>query len=239
MLARLARRVLPLVLVVASVFLSSWVDTTEARGGGSVHVRGYYRKDGTYVQPHYRSAPDGNFYNNWSTRGNVNPYTGEPGTKVSPPSGYGQDVYVRGYYRSDGTYVPPHFRSPPDGDPSNNWTAEGNLNPYTGEPGTKHDDAADDATSSTTLTSPEPALQPVFSLQAALLLCGHDPGPLDNIIGRKTKAAFVSYIRANGLGRSSLQSVIEHLSRDVRRTNPAISNTLDGVAAGALTSGSK
>ena len=49
-----------------------------------VHVNGYTRKDGTYVSPHYRSAPDGNFYNNWSTKGNINPYTGELGTKLFP-----------------------------------------------------------------------------------------------------------------------------------------------------------
>lgn len=54
---------------------------------GAVRVRGYYRKNGTYVAPHYRSAPDGNFYNNWSTKGNVNPYTGKAGSKVTPPSG--------------------------------------------------------------------------------------------------------------------------------------------------------
>lgn len=46
-----------------------------------VRVEGYYRKNGTYVQPHYRSRPDGNTSNNWSTRGNVNPYTGKAGTK--------------------------------------------------------------------------------------------------------------------------------------------------------------
>ena len=51
------------------------------------YVRGYTRRDGTYVQPHYRSAPDGNVYNNWSTRGNVNPYTGQPGT-VNPDNSY-------------------------------------------------------------------------------------------------------------------------------------------------------
>jgi hypothetical protein len=28
-------------------------------GGGTVHVRGYTRKDGTYVRPHTRSAPRG------------------------------------------------------------------------------------------------------------------------------------------------------------------------------------
>jgi hypothetical protein len=48
---------------------------------GAVHVKGYHRKDGTYVQPHERSAPDGSKANNWSTKGNVNPYTGKPGTK--------------------------------------------------------------------------------------------------------------------------------------------------------------
>lgn len=46
-----------------------------------VKVRGYYRKDGTYVQPHYRSAPNHTKLDNWSTKGNVNPYTGKLGTK--------------------------------------------------------------------------------------------------------------------------------------------------------------
>ena len=34
-----------------------------------VHVNGYFRRDGTYVQPHYRTAPDGNPFNNWSATG--------------------------------------------------------------------------------------------------------------------------------------------------------------------------
>lgn len=46
-----------------------------------VRVKGYYRSNGTYVQPSYRTAPDRNPYNNWSTKGNVNPYTGQPGYK--------------------------------------------------------------------------------------------------------------------------------------------------------------
>jgi hypothetical protein len=45
------------------------------------YVHGYTKKDGTYVAPHYRSNADGNVYNNWSTKGNVNPYTGQAGTK--------------------------------------------------------------------------------------------------------------------------------------------------------------
>jgi hypothetical protein len=58
-------------------------------------VSGYTKSNGTQVQPYYRSAPDTSFSNNFSTRGNVNPYTGMQGTRVQPPSGsYG------GYSRS-------------------------------------------------------------------------------------------------------------------------------------------
>ena len=50
----------------------------------AVHVKGYYRSNGTYVQPHYRSSPNGTTLDNYSTKGNVNPYTGKEGT-VNPP----------------------------------------------------------------------------------------------------------------------------------------------------------
>ena len=49
--------------------------------GGVVHVNGYTRKDGTYVAPYVRTAPNSTKADNWSTQGNVNPYTGEEGTK--------------------------------------------------------------------------------------------------------------------------------------------------------------
>lgn len=48
-----------------------------------VHVNGYYKKNGTYVEPHYRSAPNSTKSDNYSTIGNVNPYTGKSGT-VNP-----------------------------------------------------------------------------------------------------------------------------------------------------------
>lgn len=47
------------------------------------YVPGYFRADGTYVQGYYRTVPDQNPYNNYSARGNVNPYTGRTGT-VNP-----------------------------------------------------------------------------------------------------------------------------------------------------------
>lgn len=43
-------------------------------------VRGYTRKDGTYVAPHMQTNPNSTKLDNWSTRGNVNPYTGREGT---------------------------------------------------------------------------------------------------------------------------------------------------------------
>ncbi|HEY4249290.1 MAG TPA: hypothetical protein VGM64_20880 [Lacunisphaera sp.] len=48
---------------------------------GIVHVRGYTKKDGTYVAPHDRTAPNHTKNDNWSTKGNVNPETGKAGTK--------------------------------------------------------------------------------------------------------------------------------------------------------------
>lgn len=43
------------------------------------------------------------------------------------------DVVVHGYRRSNGTSVPTHMRTAPDGNPYNNYSYPGNLNPYTGK----------------------------------------------------------------------------------------------------------
>jgi hypothetical protein len=52
------------------------------------YVRGYYRSNGTYVQPHYQSPRDGIYNNNWSVRPNVNPYTGQMGHKAPRSDGW-------------------------------------------------------------------------------------------------------------------------------------------------------
>lgn len=44
-----------------------------------VYVEGYTRSDGTYVKGHYRTSPDSTINNNYSTQGNINPYTGKKG----------------------------------------------------------------------------------------------------------------------------------------------------------------
>lgn len=48
---------------------------------GVVQVSGHTTKTGTYVAPHYRTTPDQTKLNNWSSKPNVNPYTGKVGTR--------------------------------------------------------------------------------------------------------------------------------------------------------------
>ena len=57
-------------------------------GVGYHAVRGYLTKNGTYVAPHYQTNPDGTKNDNWSTVGNVNPFTGKEGTKPGDTGTY-------------------------------------------------------------------------------------------------------------------------------------------------------
>jgi hypothetical protein len=43
-------------------------------------VNSYVRADGTFVGGHNRSTPNNTARDNWSTSGNINPYTGSIGT---------------------------------------------------------------------------------------------------------------------------------------------------------------
>ncbi|WP_277376156.1 hypothetical protein [Paenibacillus polymyxa] len=97
------------------------------------YVKGYYRKDGTYVHGYNRGGSSSTYtpssdyptfenkadslttyssttsYNNNS--GTVNLYKGNQ--LVGNTSG-NELVYVQGYYRKDGTYVRPHYRTHPN-----------------------------------------------------------------------------------------------------------------------------
>ena len=55
-------------------------------------VNGYTKSNGTYVSGHYRSSPDNTTLNNYSTKGNTNPFTGKAGTK-SPSYNYSTPSY--------------------------------------------------------------------------------------------------------------------------------------------------
>ncbi|WP_094603425.1 hypothetical protein SPSIL_014720 [Sporomusa silvacetica DSM 10669] len=69
------------IIFLTLVMLFSFSIIASATAGVDVWVNGHYRSDGSYVDGHYRSDPDGNKDNNWSTRGNVNPHTGERGDR--------------------------------------------------------------------------------------------------------------------------------------------------------------
>ncbi len=53
---------------------------TAASAQSSHMVQGYTRSDGTYVAPHMQTNSNSTKLDNWSTQGNVNPYTGREGT---------------------------------------------------------------------------------------------------------------------------------------------------------------
>ncbi len=87
-------------------------------------VRGYYKSDGTYVRSHVRSTRNYTNHDNWSTVGNVNPYTGTRGSVARDYStnaynyGGGNTIYVgpQGgqYYinsNNNKVYVPKTTRS--------------------------------------------------------------------------------------------------------------------------------
>ncbi len=62
------------------------------------YVNGYTRSNGTYVEPYYKSSPNNSAYDNYSTKGNVNPYTGQEGTKnpYGSSGGYSYGLYGSG-----------------------------------------------------------------------------------------------------------------------------------------------
>ena len=82
-------------------------------------VSGYTRSNGTYVESHIRTMPNDTNWDNFSTKGNSNPFTGSTGHRARDYSrdaynyGAGHNIHTgsRGgqyYYNSNGhkTYVP-------------------------------------------------------------------------------------------------------------------------------------
>ena len=100
---------------------------------GQVHVRGYFRSNGTYVQPHERTRPNSTITDNYSYQGNYNPntytttptpnYNNSSTSTYSTNSNSNNRVWVNGYYRTDGTFVGGYYRSLP----STNYSNEPNT----------------------------------------------------------------------------------------------------------------
>lgn len=72
------------------------------------YVNPYVRSDGTFVQGHMRSDANDSKYDNYSSSGNTNPYTGE-----------------RGYRDPAPTYNQPAIRAPQPYNPPNPYSNSG------------------------------------------------------------------------------------------------------------------
>lgn len=83
-----------------------------AAASGPVRVQGHVTRGGTYVPPHYRSAPNSTRFDNYSTRGNYNPYTGKVGTqdpyRVPAPRYYSSPSTPDRYYSAPTPAPPSH-----------------------------------------------------------------------------------------------------------------------------------
>ncbi|WP_458626490.1 hypothetical protein [Winogradskyella sp. PC D3.3] len=62
-------------LLIFFVCLSSFAQVNSKH----IRVKGYTKSNGTYVEPYYRTAPNSTNRDNFSTKGNTNPYTGTAG----------------------------------------------------------------------------------------------------------------------------------------------------------------
>ena len=63
---------------------SRYYDTSYRPPTSDSYVKPYFRKDGTFVQGHMRSNADDSFWNNFTSRKNINPHTRQIGTKKPP-----------------------------------------------------------------------------------------------------------------------------------------------------------
>lgn len=106
-------------------------------GNCQVHVNGYTKSNGTYVAPYVRSNPNSTRTDNYSYPGNTNPYTGKAATgnseaysnknnRGSSPS----EIWIKGYYKNDGTYVNGHWRTIRNNNPYNQNNPSYSYHPY-------------------------------------------------------------------------------------------------------------
>ena len=89
------------VILLATLTLSAWSQT---------YVAPHVTKNGTYVEGHYRSNPNNTERDNYGSKGNYNPYSGQEGSRTPKedkpdyltPHSYGQKECG---YTSTGRYI--------------------------------------------------------------------------------------------------------------------------------------
>ncbi len=65
--------------LIAFLIVLSFSLTSVSNAQALQRVRGYTTKKGTYVTPHFKTSPNKTKFDNFSTKGNVNPFTGKKG----------------------------------------------------------------------------------------------------------------------------------------------------------------
>ncbi|MHC8310044.1 hypothetical protein ACYZUC_10595 [Pseudomonas sp. GT1P32] len=97
------------VLIFSTLLLAALTTTAYA----DKYVTGYTKSSGTYVAPHVRSSADSSYNNNWTVKGNTNPYTGQNGTRQPQYGGsqsYGSSVgSTRSTGKTGSTYRAPRY----------------------------------------------------------------------------------------------------------------------------------
>jgi len=104
---------------VVGVLLSCLLFIFASYAKADTYVNGYFKKDGTFVEGHYKTTPHETNWGAYSTDGNSNPYTGSDGQRARDYSseaynyGSGQAIFTgpKGgqYYINDSgkkVYVP-------------------------------------------------------------------------------------------------------------------------------------
>ena len=101
-------------LQVRTTILLIAVSVVSAGAMAQVYVKPHTTKNGTFVEGYERTAPNNTNLDNYSTKGNTNPYTGQQGTvqpNYSPPTyqspqqSYQQPNQQRCGYSGSGQYI--------------------------------------------------------------------------------------------------------------------------------------
>lgn len=69
------------ILSLVALFTLGFFGLNVNQADALTRVKGYMTKRGTYVMPHYKSTRDSYKFNNYSSKGNYNPFTGKKGYK--------------------------------------------------------------------------------------------------------------------------------------------------------------
>lgn len=110
------------------IFLIALTLTVATPAFAQEYTHGYTRRDGTEVQGYMHSTPNGIAEDNYSYKGNVNPYTGSVGTHTERDAGEGYGSPYPSYQSNNGEaernpYAERREENPNQGNfqPSNPW----------------------------------------------------------------------------------------------------------------------